>query len=159
MSAIQRSDGMTFLSSHAVSGDGCAPGIFHSQETGFFCATVRLSDDQVWVTEGETRDEALDLANSVIVEMAETLAGHQLIPAAGEAQPGDVMLELSPDFALKVMLRNAMFEEGVRVSDIAKARGVRPQAVFKIVDFSRASKLSSLMPLFEAVKRPLKISC
>lgn len=137
------------------------PATFIPAEEGGFTVIIHHSNDENegWITEGDNFENAKKWALYCIRDAVTSDAGRQLIPRSVPPQEGDIMISVPPDFALKIMLRNAMFEAGVKVSDIAHAKGVRAQAIFKVIDFKRASKLSSLMPLFEVIGRPLKISC
>lgn len=99
------------------------------------------------------------MAVDCIIAAAEASAGKKEIPRAVKPHKGDIMIELPVDLALKLMLRNAMFRSGIRVSDLARLKGVRPQAVFKVLDLSKSSRLSSISTYFDLIGRPLKISC
>lgn len=137
------------------------PATFTQEVDGGYSVRVHHSNEanEGWNTDGKDFDDAKQRAARCIYDAASCDAGKQLIPHTVPANEGDIMIYISPDFAIKMMLRNAMFEAGIRVSDIAKAWGVRPQSLFRVIDFERASKLSTLMPIFDFIGRPLKISC
>lgn len=134
------------------------PATIRKEEDGY-CVNVQLASGKNWPTCGDTYEEAMEMAHAVIIDMAEFLAGREPIPAPAKPGKDDVMIQLTPEEALKIMLRNAMFSEGIGLTALARATGMRPQNAFKILDFRAASKLSSLMPMFAAVGHPLKISC
>lgn len=132
-----------------------------ADEGGGFTVVIHHSNDEKegWITEGDDFDDAMEWARQCIFDAFDFDAGQQLIPHTVPAKPGQIMVSISMDRALKAMLRNAMFEQGIRVSDIAKAKGVRPQKIFNLLNFEKATKLELLRPLFEFIGRPLAISC
>ena len=127
-------------------------------DTNAYAVFVKYEGGQ-WATSGETYEEALDMAFSVIYDSAEYLAGKEPIPSSGSHEDGDVDICVPYDLALKFMLRNAMLEERWRLSDVAKKLGYSPQKVARFLNFDRATKLESLGEIFELIGRPLSIEC
>ncbi len=133
------------------------PAIFTLNNDGSFTVAIRGWDD--CVTEGKTYDEALVMARSVIYDMAECLAGKELIPQAVQAQKGDVLIDVGYDLAIKFMLRNVMLSDRWRITDLAKKLGVTKQKIARNLDFSHATKLDILRQFFDAIGHPLNITC
>ena len=129
-----------------------------AEAEGGFSVFVRLEDREL-PTQAETEDEAKQMALSALIDWASAFAGKAPIAKAGIAQEGDIMIYVPMDLALKFMLRNAMLEERWRIADLARKMNCTPQRLFKVVDFGRASKLELLAQVFEAIGRPLQISC
>ncbi len=134
------------------------PARFVSEDVGGYSVFVRHELGE-WCTQGDTFEQAKEMALSLIIDCANFVAGKEPIPKACEPQEGDVQIFVPMDLALKFMLRNAMLEERWRVSDLAHKMNCTPQRLFKVVDFGRASKLELLAQVFEAIGRPLKIEC
>ncbi len=137
------------------------PATFTPDGAGGFNVRIHHSNEgqEGWNTCGKTWQEAGEMAVQCIMDAAAADAGRHEIPHTVQAAPGDVLIALPADVALKIMLRNVMFAGGMSVSDLARKTGRRPQAVFKILDFAKSSRLSTLAPLFAAAGRPLNISC
>lgn len=136
------------------------PATFYKESSGYSVCIHHSNEERyLWLTDGSSLEDAKKMAVHCICDAASSYAGRELIPHTVPPKEGDLMISISPDFALKIMLRNAMFEKNIRVSDIAKAWNIRPQSLFRVIDFERASKLSNLMPIFDFIGCPLKISC
>lgn len=128
------------------------------EAAGGYSVFVKVEGDEL-ATQGETKEDALNMAKSLIIDNAGFVAGKEPIPKAGTPADGDELVTLPVDTALKFMLRNAMLEERWRISDLARKLGYTPQRLYRLIDFTNATKLDLLAPIFTAIGRPLHISC
>ena len=72
----------------------------------------------------------------------------------------DLVVDIPPILALKIILRNAMVKAKVKPSALAKKLGVSPQSLNQTLSMSRKStKFDVLFQAFEALGLPLNVSC
>lgn len=111
------------------------------------------------VTFGCSREEAKEMAQTVITDMAAAyFKDRQLIPPACKAEPGDEIIRLPYDLAIKFMISNALTQGGFRPAGIAKILGWSPQKLEHVLNFRRSAKLDSLAKILEAVNIPFSIT-
>jgi|GEM_PF-335430 antitoxin HicB len=111
------------------------------------------------VTFGRSFEEAKVMAQAVIIDMA---AGYvkdrKLIPPACKGEPGDELIRIPYDIALKFIIRNVITEGRFHLAGIAKMLNCSPQKVDHVLNFHRSTKLDSLAKILAAVHVPFSVT-
>lgn len=106
-------------------------------------------------TFGETRQEALGRAIDALDEaIAARIADREDIPAPGR---GRTKVQLRTLTAAKVLLYQAMREQGVGKAELARRCGWHLQQVDRVLDVSHGSKLDMMDMAFKAVGKTLYV--
>lgn len=127
------------------------PALF-TPETGGFVVTFR--DIPEAITQGDTDAEAEAMARDVLVfAMDFYFEDRRPIPPPSEAQPGERLVELPLSVAAKVMLLNQFLASELRSSDLARAMGIKPQEVTRILDLHHPTKIDTLQAAMKALGR------
>lgn len=127
----------------------------HNEVYGVF---VRNRLDEDFSTSANSEKEAIQMAEAVVLDMAEALIqARRPVPAAAPFQGGDVPLQLSYDVALKIMLRNLMLENRWRISDLSAKTGYSKQRLHSLLSLRKTTSINKLAKLFEAIGHPLQI--
>lgn len=109
---------------------------------------------------GDDWDDAMKMAVDVVITMAESLIkDRQTVPGAAEFQEGDVTVNLPYHAALKIMLRNTMLEERYRPADICKKLDWTSQEFNAAMSLRKKTAIDTLASIYDAIGRPLQISC
>lgn len=120
----------------------------------------QLRGEEGAVINGRSVEEVQTLIPSMIRDWA--LFKHQdwqLMPPAPKAQSGDYICDVGIDTALKIMIRNLMIEQHVKAKKLAALMGYSPQRLNTALDMTKSTKIQALSDIFNALNRPLKISC
>ncbi len=134
--------------------DGYAVEIFHQP----FPDDLPFSPN--WVTCGYDLDDAIIMGKDVIITWAEEFISHKVpVPARAEHCEGQHDIMLPYHTALKIMLRNVMLEEEIRMVDIAAYANLSLQNLHKALDLRKKTHIDTLAKLFKATSHPLKIEC
>lgn len=80
------------------------------------------------------------------------------IPSASKAKRGETVVTLPPSFVLKIILHNAMLENNIRQSDIAKALDIPASEVARIVDYKRKTKIDTMASAIQAAGSVLQLA-
>lgn len=112
------------------------PAKFEPADEGGF--TVLVSGIAGAITEGDSKEEAVRAAVSVIADMANFyLDEKRAIPPAPPKKPGEELVRLPLVMALKIALRNEMLERGLTQRELARRLGMSPQLLSQTLDLSR----------------------
>lgn len=123
---------------------------------GGFIVTLRGWEGAM--TEGKDYDDAMRMAHELVLDcVGFVLAEHKPIPHGIKAEPGDVLIRMTYDEALKMMLRNAMFEDRYRPADLAAALKVGRQKITSALNLRKTTSLNFLAQCCQAISRPLKL--
>lgn len=75
----------------------------------------------------------------------------QRVPAPSKVEKGEKLVALPLSVAAKVELRNLRIERNMRPADLARAIGIKPQEVTRILDLHHATKIDTLAAAFKAM--------
>ena len=119
---------------------------------------VKLRGWEGAITGDQTYDDALNMAHELVLDcVGFVLAEHKPIPHGIKAEPGDVLIRMTYDGALKMMLRNAMFEDRYRPADLAAALKAGRQKITSALNLRKTTSLNFLAQCCQAISRPLKL--
>jgi antitoxin HicB len=132
------------------------PARFEAAEEGGFVVTFR--DIPEAITQGDTLEEARFMAaDALLVSMEFYFDGKRPVPAPSKAAKGEELVALPASLSAKVLLWNAMMEQKVTPSDLARRLNTSPQAVNRIVDYRHATKIDTIAEALEALGKHLDI--
>lgn len=127
-----------------------------AQEGGWF---VSFPDIPEALTQGDTRDEALEMAQDALVTAFDFYFedGRQ-VPAPSDIIPGEHWVDVPASVAAKVILLNALLEAGVSQADLARRLDTRPQEVSRIVNLAHPTKIDTIERALAALGLRLELS-
>lgn len=107
-------------------------------------------------TFGDDMDDALQHALDALEEaIAARIAGREEIPSPSK---GKVRVALPTLTAAKVLLYQAMREDGVRKADLARRLNCHMPQIDRLLDVQHASRLDQLDAAFRALNRRMSVS-
>lgn len=108
------------------------------------------------MTGGETREEALAMAQDALVTAFEFyFEDRREIPAP--SSEGEVFVEVPASVAAKVLLLNEVVRQGVSNAELARMVGTRPQEVTRVFDLNHATKIDTIQKALSALGKRLEI--
>ncbi|EHD21800.1 MULTISPECIES: type II toxin-antitoxin system HicB family antitoxin [Brenneria] len=130
------------------------PVTFDSDETGW---AVLFPDIPEAMTGGDTREEALTMAQDALVTALDFyFEDRREIPTPSST--GEVFVEVPASVAAKVLLLNAVVQQGVSNADLARLIGTRPQEVTRILDLHHATKIDTIQKALSALGKRLELA-
>jgi len=133
------------------------PANFEPAEEGGFVVTFR--DIPEAITQGDTEEEALDMALDALISSMDFYFGDKRsVPTPSKAKRGERLIALPPSIAAKVLLLNAMIEQKVTASDLARLLNVTRQEVNRLIDLQHATKIDQIGKALEVVGKHLELS-
>ena len=112
------------------------------------------------LSQGRDLEEAHMMAKAVIYDYIEGLVEFKKrIPEPQVINDGSrYIIDVGYDTALKIMLRNTMYDLMVKPAELARRIGVTRQQLNNILSFRKSTNLNSLALCFDALGKPLTIS-
>lgn len=125
-------------------------------DTDGFCVTFR--DIPEAISQGDTLDEALDMAKDALaVAMEFYFEDNRPVPMPSEPMEGEQVVSLPPSVWAKVLLLNEMLAQNVSQAELAKRMGIVPQKVTRLVDLSHTTKIDTLAQAFDKLGKHLQV--
>lgn len=110
------------------------------------------------LTDGGTRDEAVaNAADALATAMEFYFEDSRPVPPASPSKRGHVAVALPASLSAKVLLLNAMIEEGVSASELARRLSTTKQEANRIVDLGHTTKIDTIAQALLAVGRRLSL--
>jgi antitoxin HicB len=110
------------------------------------------------LTSGASRDQALALAaDALTTAMDFYFEDRRAVPMPSTAKRGQVLVELPPSVAAKVLLLNEMVRQGTRNVDLARMMGVRPQEVNRLTNLRHPTKIDTIQSALRSLGRRLEL--
>ncbi|NCH64872.1 type II toxin-antitoxin system HicB family antitoxin [Cronobacter turicensis] len=129
------------------------PVTFDCDETG--CA-VLFPDIPEAMTGGDTREEALEMAQDALVTAFDFyFEDRREIPAP--SSQGEAFVEVPASVAAKVLLLNAVVQRGVSNAELARMIGTRPQEITRILDLHHSTKIDTIQKALAALGKSLEL--
>lgn len=133
------------------------PARFEPAEEGGFVVTFR--DVPEAITQGETMDEARDMAaDALLTAMDFYFEDKRPVPAPSKATTNEELVALPASVSAKVLLLNELVEQKVTAAELARRLGTRPQEVNRIIDIGHATKIDTIALALAALGKQLKLS-
>lgn len=122
---------------------------------GYF---VQFTDIPEALTQGETREEALDMAADALrTAMDFYFEDGRRVPMPSRVKRGQVGVELPPSVVAKVLLLNAMLEQGVTAAELARRLHTSPQSVNRLVNLGHATKIDTVAGAIKALGQRMEL--
>ncbi|EBG6922917.1 type II toxin-antitoxin system HicB family antitoxin [Salmonella enterica subsp. enterica] len=126
---------------------------FEHDETGW---AVFFPDIPEAMTGGETREEALELAQDALVTAFDFyFDDRREIPAP--SADGEAFVEVPASVAAKVLLLNRLVATNTSNADLARLLNTRPQEAQRIVSLSHSTKIDTIQRALSALGQRLDI--
>jgi antitoxin HicB len=120
---------------------------------GFF---VSFPDIPEAVTQGDTREEAFEMARDALVTAFEFyFEDNRPVPMPGNE--GEDFVTVPASVWAKVLLLNAMLETGTSNADLARLMNIKPQEVQRIVTLGHNTKIDTTQAALAALGKSLVI--
>lgn len=133
------------------------PAHFEAAPEGGFVVTFR--DIPEAITQGDTLDEAYEMAEDVLVSAMDFyFEDRRAVPPPSASLAGEHLIELPPSVAAKVLLLNELVCAGISNVELARRMGTRPQEVQRIVDLGHATKIDTIAAAVAAMGKRLDVS-
>ncbi|WP_295578793.1 type II toxin-antitoxin system HicB family antitoxin [uncultured Lamprocystis sp.] len=119
---------------------------------------VTFSDWPEAITQGETRDQALEEAADCLEEaVAARIDDRAEIPLPSSQQAGEATVAVPIATALKAALYLAVREAGIGTSELARRLGIHEKEARRLLDPRHGSKAAALERTLTAVGRRLTV--
>jgi antitoxin HicB len=119
---------------------------------------VRFPDIPEALTQGETRDEAVDMAADALRSAMDFyFEDGRPVPPPSRVKRGQVGIELPPSIAAKVLLLNTMLEQQVTAAELARRLHTSPQSVNRLVDLGHATKIDTVATALKALGQHMEL--
>ncbi|HDU2701511.1 type II toxin-antitoxin system HicB family antitoxin [Klebsiella pneumoniae] len=129
------------------------PVIFEHDETGW---AVFFPDIPEAMTGGETREEALEMAQDALVTAFDFYFDDRREIPAPSAE-GDAFVEVPASVAAKVLLLNRLVSTNTSNADLARMINTRPQQVQRIVSLGHSTKIDTIQKALSALGQKMEI--
>ncbi|WP_337071980.1 type II toxin-antitoxin system HicB family antitoxin [Klebsiella aerogenes] len=118
---------------------------------------VSFPDIPEALTQGDTREEALEMARDALVTAFEFyFEDGERVPAPGDIT-GD-FIEVPASIAAKVLMLNAFIDSGLSQVELATRMGVKKQEVTRLFDLHHSTKIDTIQRALAAMGKRLLLS-
>lgn len=132
------------------------PATFTKAPEGGFVVSFR--DIPEAITQGDTEEEAMEMAEDVLVSSMEYyLEERRSVPAPSKPLNGDRLVHLPASVAAKVLLLNEQLAQGVSNAELARRMGTRPQELQRITNLGHATKIDTIDKALRALGKELTL--
>lgn len=119
---------------------------------------VTFPDIPEAITQGETVDEALEMAQDALETALDFYFDDQRpVPVPSKPKRGQLMVSLPLSIEAKVLLLNEMVRQRVRPAELARRMRTSPQAVNRLVNLRYVSKIDGIAGAMAALGKSLEI--
>lgn len=125
-------------------------------EDGGFVVT--FPDIPEAITQGETREEALAMAQEALEAAMEFYVDDKRsVPLPSKPRRGQPIIELPPSLAAKIYLLNEMVRQNIRPAELARRLKTTPQEVNRLTNLRHTSRIDGIAAALGAMGRHLEI--
>lgn len=133
------------------------PALVEPNGEGGFIASFR--DVPEALTEAPSLEELKTMARDALITAIDFyIERHRAFPAASSPEEGEMIISLPPSVVAKVLLLNAMVEQNVRPSDLARKLGLRRQDITRLTDIHHSTKIDTIGEALYALGKDLVIT-
>lgn len=109
------------------------------------CVVVTFRDVPEAVTQAKDNAAALDMAQEVLILALQGYLGEgRALPKASRAAEGEVLVEILPSIAAKILMLDEMRRQKVRPAELARRLGVKPQEMSRITNLFHPTAIDTL---------------
>jgi antitoxin HicB len=132
------------------------PAHFEPAPEGGFVVTFR--DIPEAITQGDTEQEALDMAiDALVTAMYFYFEDRRPVPPPSKQVAGERLVALPSSAAAKVLLLNEMIAQKVTNTDLAYRMGVTKQEMNRITDLQHSTKIETIQKALAALGKHLEL--
>jgi antitoxin HicB len=119
---------------------------------------VTFPDIPEAITQGETEDEALAMAQEALETALEFyFDDKRAVPAPSRPKRGQHIVELPASLSAKVLLLNEMVKQNVRPADLARRLKTSPQEVNRLTNLRHTTRIDGIETALRALGRDLEL--
>ena len=114
----------------------------------------------VGVTCADTKDKASFMARELVFDKsAADYLERKLFAGAQNVEDFDEILDIGPDAALKLMLRNLLVKKTVSQNELGRRLGLTKTEISSAVNPRKSTRLGTLDKCFSELGAPLQVNC
>jgi antitoxin HicB len=119
---------------------------------------VTFPDIPEAITQGDNRAHALEMAKEALESAMDFyFEGRRPVPAPSKLKRGQVLVELPPSIAAKVLLLNEMLRQKVRPAELARRIGTTPQEVNRLTNIRHTTRIDRVDAALRALGKRLVV--
>jgi len=119
---------------------------------------VTFPDIPEAITQGETREEALKMAQEALETALEFyFEGKRAVPAPSKASHGQDIIELPASLSAKILLLNEMLAQNVRPAELARRLSTTPQVINRLTNLQHTTRIDGIDAALRALGKRLEI--
>lgn len=124
---------------------------------GGFVVTFR--DIPEAITQGETEEEAIEMAQDVLIAGMEFyFEDKRPVPTPSKAKRGERMVAVPISIASKVLLLNEMLAQKIAPSELARRMDTTRQEVNRLIDLKHSTKIDRIEVALAAIGKTLELA-
>ncbi|WP_022654009.1 type II toxin-antitoxin system HicB family antitoxin [Aquaspirillum serpens] len=133
------------------------PALFEEAPEGGYVVSFR--DIPEAITQGDTEEEAMLMAEDVLLSSMDFyFESKRIVPMPSEMTANEKLVSLPASVSAKVLLLNAMLEQKVGPSEVARRLNTRPQDVQRLTNLKHASKIDTIEKALNVLGKNLEVS-
>jgi len=119
---------------------------------------VTFPDIPEAITQGETREEALKMAQEALEAALEFyFEDKRAVPAPSKARRGQDVIELPASLSAKILLLNEMLAQNVRPAELARRLSTTPQVINRLTNLQHTTRIDGIDAALRAMGKRLEI--
>jgi len=119
---------------------------------------VTFPDIPEAITQGETREEALKMAQEALETALEFyFEDKRAVPAPSKARRGQDVIELPASLSAKILLLNEMLAQNVRPAELARRLSTTPQVINRLTNLQHTTRIDGIDAALRAMGKRLEI--
>ena len=119
---------------------------------------VTFPDIPEAITQGETREEALKMAQEALEAALEFyFEDKRAVPAPAKARRGQDVIELPASLSAKILLFNEMLAQNVRPAELARRLSTTPQMINRLTNLQHTTRIDGIDAALRALGKRLEI--
>jgi len=119
---------------------------------------VTFPDIPEAITQGETREEALEMAQEALEAALEFyFEDKRAVPTPSKAEHGQDAIALPASLSAKILLFNEMLAQNVRPAELARLLGTTPQAVNRLINLQHTTRIDGIDAALHVLGKSLEI--
>ncbi|MDR2893823.1 MAG: type II toxin-antitoxin system HicB family antitoxin [Deltaproteobacteria bacterium] len=120
---------------------------------------VTFSDIPEAITQGETREEALKMAEEALEAALEFyFEDSRAVPVPSKAKREQDVITLPASLSAKILLLNEMLSQNVRPAELARRMGTTPQAVNRLTNLQHTTRIDGIDAALRVLGKSLEVS-
>ena len=119
---------------------------------------VTFPDIPEALTQGETREEALEMAQEALATALEFyFEDKRPVPVPSKAKRGQDVIELPASLAAKILLLNEMLAQNIRPVELARRLNTTPQKINRLTNLRHTTRIDGIDAALRALGKSLEM--